>query len=97
MDQPITEAEKKKIYDELAEYLISGLEKAEIFEEEAAHSADFVLKRLDTIATRRQLLEFLAQLSSKWDIYRPAYEKVKKEELLQQVQSELSQLQIQTK
>lgn len=88
----IDEQTKKKIYEDLAEELIAGLEKGLILEQDSKDSAGLILDKLDKIHTREELIVFLELLSRRWDIYREVYLEVKKGELLDSIQSELVQI-----
>lgn len=88
----IDEQTKKKIYEDLAEALIAGLEKGLIPEQDSQDSSAFILDNLDAIQTREELIRFLETLCRRWDIYREVYLEVKKGELLDSIQSELTQL-----
>lgn len=95
MDQKnplFTLEEREKLLDELAEMMISGLEKGLILDPDAKESSTFVLERINTITNKNQLEQFLKELSIRWDIYKEAYEKFKREQLLNRVQTELQQL-----
>lgn len=94
-NQPITEEERKKVYDILAELLLKGLDlgNPDVFDvKDSEDSAEFIASKLDLVKTRGELLEFLKQLSEQWDVYRAAYVDMQKEDLMRKVQEELSQL-----
>lgn len=69
MAQSITEIERKKIYDDLAELMISSIERSDLPLKEIKKSAQYILETLDTIKTEEELLEFLRALGGKWKMY----------------------------
>lgn len=71
--QAITEQERSRVYDDLFHAVYYALEKGEIVEVDAQESADFILKKLDTLQTKAELLIFLEELANKWTIYSNAY------------------------
>jgi len=87
----ITQEEREKIYAQLAEAMMSALEGDQATEEDAAESAEIILK-LDTIQTRGELIILLANLAARWNMYRSVYLDAKKDELLSKVNVELSQM-----
>ncbi len=93
--QPVTEEERKKIYDILAELLLKGLElqNPDTFTvKDSEDSAEFIITKLHDVKTRGELLEFLKQLSERWDVYRSAYADMQKEDLMKKVQAELQKM-----
>lgn len=92
LPQIITAEIKEGIYNDLADAMIVGLKNGVIFTDDASSSADYVLKNLETISDKDQLMGFLAILSKKWDVYKDVYLKIKKEDLIDKVQSELKQI-----
>lgn len=94
--QPITEAERSSVYDDLFHAVYYAIEKAEITEEDAQESADFILKRLDTIQTKQELLTFLEELANKWTIYSNVFLLAKSEnqtkEKIQDIQQQIDKL-----
>lgn len=84
--------EKEAIYNELADTMIVGLEKGELFDTDASEVSGFILSGFQEVKEKKDLLAFLEVLAKRWDIYKPIYTKYKSEELLGKVQGELDQL-----
>lgn len=84
--------EREKLYAQLAEAMISALEHGLMTDEESAESSDFVLKKLEAIQMKNEVLPFLAELSRRWSAYVSVYQDRKKDELLVKVSVELDQM-----
>lgn len=67
MDLP--EAHIKEVDRKLVETIITALREDLLSAEEYDEVADFVVKGMDAVKTRDQLLEFLRALSAKWKIF----------------------------
>lgn len=78
--QAIGEEKRKEVYDDLAEAMISAVERGEMLYEEGQESANFILEKLDHITNAQELLAFLQELSNKWKIYEPVFTKIKGQE-----------------
>ncbi len=89
----ITEDLRKKIYDDLAEAMISALEAGRINQEEGKKSAKFILNSLDNIKTKEELKKFLEDLGNQWNIYKGVLIKLKNEEVQNQDAQKLAQIQ----
>lgn len=92
---PVSDAARMVLYNELCEAMIEGLKSHIMQYETAQDSAEEILK-LDGIKTYPELLVFLGTLSEKWPAYRPVYflvkeveTKVKDEALMKNVINEL--------
>jgi UDP-2,3-diacylglucosamine pyrophosphatase LpxH len=97
MDVPF-DAVKKKVYSELADAMITGLDQAQIIPEEVQKSADYILRYLNEAKTEDDLLLILGELGSRWNIYNGVFLKYKTEQIkrrdqqkLQEVKSRLQQ------
>lgn len=88
----LSEEEKTAIYNQLAELLIVGLEKADIEEASASESAKYILEQLKLLATKAELLGFLEKLAAQWDIYKEAYAQAKKQEIMQKIEQGMGAL-----
>lgn len=78
MDENVfSEEDRKKIYDELADLMIDGMEKGLLSGPESKISAQFILDNLEMIKTHEEFKKFLSDLSKKWTVYLPAYTKIK--------------------
>lgn len=73
----ITEESRKKIYDQLANAMIEGMEKGELNDEESKKSAQCILENLDDLETEEELIEFLQELSDNWPSYKSTYDNIK--------------------
>lgn len=89
----ITEDQKEKIYGELMNLIIDGLDKGVIFKEDAQDAAEFILARMEKVDTEKDLILFLDDLARKWDVFLPEFHLVKKNELINKVQQELQEIQ----
>jgi hypothetical protein len=69
MNNALTEEERKKVYDDLADLMIGALEREELSVPEMKKSAAFILDTLDTIKDEDQLIVFLRSLGEKWKSY----------------------------
>lgn len=69
MAQSITEIERKKIYDDLADLMIDAVERNDLPFKEMKKSCQYILETLDTVKTEDELLEFLHVLGEKWKSY----------------------------
>lgn len=69
MAQTITEVERKKIYDDLADLMIDAVEREYLPIKEMKKSCQYILETLDTVKTEDELLEFLHVLGEKWKSY----------------------------
>ncbi len=92
---PVSEAARNVLYNELCQAMIDGLKSHIIQYESAQNSAEYILK-LDEIRNYPELLAFLNELAEKWPVYRPVYflvkeveTKVKDETLMNNVMNEL--------
>jgi len=69
MNNTVTEDDRKKVYDDLADLMIGALEREELSVAEMKQSAAFILGTLDTITDEEQLIVFLRSLGMKWKAY----------------------------
>lgn len=69
----ITDDRRKKFYDDISHTMIGALFEGYISAKDARESAQFILNRLDTITTEKELLRFLEELTKKWHIYNGVY------------------------
>ncbi len=95
----ITDEFRNKVYDDLCDTMIAALGSGQISDEEATISSKYILDNLDGIKSTVELETFLANLTSKWDIYKSSYQKIRSENVnkqdeqkLQEVTNKLSQL-----
>ncbi len=66
----ITEEFREKIYKELAEVMLHGLESGQITVEESKALSRFVLDHLDNAQTYAEFSNFLKELVDKWPVYK---------------------------
>jgi len=99
LSSPITEEQKKKVYDDLALAMIDGMEQGTFSDEESRASAEFVLAKLGTVKTEQELFQFLEELGKRWSIYEKVLLKLKGQKnnqidqvKLQEVKNKLNQL-----
>jgi len=90
--QVVSDQLKKKIYDDLADVVIAALERQQILTDDAAESAQFILRRVEKATTLQDLTQALRELSSRWDIYTNVFLDLKKQDLIGKVERELQQL-----
>jgi len=76
---PISDAARTILYNELCAAMIEGLKAHSIQYESAQESAKTILQ-LDSIKTYPELLTFLEEVSEKWPVYKPVYFLVKEVE-----------------
>ncbi len=75
-DDSVSEELRKKVYEMLADAMITGLEmlNPDIFNvKDSEVSAELIATTLDQIKTKHELLLFLKKLSDRWEVYRPVY------------------------
>ncbi len=77
MDQKLTDEERDKIYDDLADTMIDALGKGFISDEEAPNSSKYILEALDNVKIQSELDKFFQDLCNRWKIYKPVYDKFK--------------------
>lgn len=95
MAQSITEIERKKIYDDLADLMIDAVEREDLPIKEMKKSCQYILETLDTVKTEDELLEFLHVLGEKWKLY--AIELVRYEGKKRETQDQAKIQEIQSK
>jgi len=71
---------KNKLYDDLAEVMLQGIINESISSELSHEITITILKKLDSVKSRDELLEFLHNLATKWSAYNPFYVKLKYED-----------------
>lgn len=82
-----------RLYDELAEELLQGVVNESISSELAHEIAQLILKKLDGIQSKDELLIFLQDLSTKWSSYNPFYIKMKYEDEKKRDQEKIADVQ----
>lgn len=82
-----------RLYDELAEELLQGVVNESISSELAHEIAQLILKKLDGIQSKDELLTFLQDLSTKWSSYNPFYIKMKYEDEKKRDQEKIADVQ----
>lgn len=60
---------KEEVQRKIVESIISGLENNLLTKEELPVTADFVLERMDKIASHEELINFVSELSSRWTVF----------------------------
>ena len=65
----ITEAHKELIERRIIEAIITGLKNAQLTESELPEIAGFTLDEIDNVTTEGQMLEFLSNLTRKWNVF----------------------------
>lgn len=60
---------KNKIEEELVKTIATGLEQGRILPKDTQGIADFILGRIDQIASHEQLTQFLSELSFRWPVF----------------------------
>lgn len=86
-----------RLYDELAEALLRGVLNESITSELAHEIAQLILKKLDAIESKDELLVFLHDLSTKWSSYNPFYIKMKYEDEKKQDDAKIADVQAKLK
>lgn len=66
----VTDEYREKVYKELAEVMLHGLESGQITVAESKELSQFVLDHLDNVRTYAELSDFLKELVSKWPFYK---------------------------
>lgn len=61
---------REKVYKELAEVMLHGLESGQISVEESKALSRFVLDNLDNVKNYAELSSFLKELVDKWPVYK---------------------------
>lgn len=84
--QPLSEEECSKVYDQLADVMIAALESGYMFTEDANASADYIKEHIETLQTRDDMLQFLLDLSSQWEVYKKVAIDYKKFDLVQRLE-----------
>lgn len=86
------EASRKKIYDNLADVLITALENGKATQEDEIKSAEFILQELEKVKNKKDLLIFLKRLTDQWPIYDPVYVKILDEDAKVEVQKKIEEI-----
>lgn len=84
-----TTEDKNRIETSIVNAIISSLKTNAIEELELSAVADFVLGRIDNVKTNIELLAFLSELSSKWQIFKQI-EKIEQGKLKEQKEDEVA-------
>lgn len=85
-----------KIYHDLAEAMLSALEKGKMLAEESRYSSQYIIEKMEVIRKKSELVLFLEDLSSRWPAYYDVFVRTKNEigdtQKIQNVESQLDQL-----
>lgn len=92
----VTSEYREKVYKELAQAMLDGLDKGTITVEQSDEISHFVLDHLDNVGSTADLIVFVKELASKW----PAYQSVslqlqdesQKDEKIKGVQENINQI-----
>lgn len=84
--QLLSEEERSKVYDQLADMMIVALETGQMFTEDANASADYIKEQIETVQTRDEMLQFLLALSSQWEVYKKVALDYKKLDLVHRLE-----------
>jgi len=74
----ITKEQKDKLYNELYDALLAGLEVNSISHDDSQVSAEFILSSLEKTHDYNSLMFFLQDLSNRWPVYKDVYTRYKK-------------------
>lgn len=66
----VTSEEREKLYKELAEKMLQGLETGEIEVEASEDSSEYILEHLDKVQTKAELMAFLEEVGNRWPVYK---------------------------
>lgn len=70
---------KNKIYKDLLDALLKGLESGKNTEKDAQESSGFILDNLEKITNQEELISFLETISNKWPVYHDVLLRIKEE------------------
>lgn len=62
--------DKAKVEDSVVQIIINGLDKGLLAEKDLSEISNFVLKGVDSVKTREELILFSRNLSAKWPIFK---------------------------
>lgn len=65
----LTPEHKKDVEIKLVEIVADALEHGKLSSDEATQASQFILDRIDEVNTQEELLIFLEELSSLWDVF----------------------------
>ncbi len=72
-----TQEKKKELEKQIVELAISALESGVITEDILGEVSQFVLSKIDRIKNTKELDYFLAELSKRWNIFKPLFQEQK--------------------
>ncbi len=92
----ITLEYRDRVYKELAQATLDGLDTGRITVEQSKEIAQFVLERLDGVNTQVELNSFLQELINKWSVFQSVSLKLQeegfKDEKIKEVQENINQI-----
>lgn len=92
----ITAEYREKVYKELAQAMLDGLDKGTITIEQSDEISHFVLDHLDNVGTIADLIVFVKELASKWPVYQSVLlrlqDESQKDEKIKGVQENINQI-----
>lgn len=65
----LSQERKDEVLKEIADLIIAGLKDGTILEDDLFPIANFVLEKIDTLATEEQMVVFLSELVQKWPVF----------------------------
>lgn len=68
---------KKELYDSLCTGILDSMVHGNATFQDGKESARFILDNLEKVSTKKELLQFLFDLTTKWKLYNPYYVKIK--------------------
>ncbi|MBU4016288.1 hypothetical protein KJ980_01655 [Patescibacteria group bacterium] len=69
----LSQERKDEVLKAIAELIIAGLKDGSIVEDDLFPIANFVLEKIDTLATEEQMVVFLSELAQKWPVFSKIY------------------------
>lgn len=75
----ISDEARDKIYTQIADTMIEGLEAGTLSADESQQSSQYILDRLDDVHTFQEAVELLKDVSERWPAYRNALSVIEKE------------------
>lgn len=84
---------KTETYDMLKDALLKGLEKEELSDYDITRSSRYITTHLEAVATPKQLVFFLKDLTDKWKTYGQVYLHFKQKDVMSADQTKMTEIQ----
>ncbi|MFH0979511.1 MAG: hypothetical protein V1803_01025 [Candidatus Roizmanbacteria bacterium] len=92
MDQNLSPAEKKKIYEDLFDITFEQLKSKKLSVEEGQILAGFMLDNMESLKNKEELFIFLEKLAKKWSFFNNYFMENKGEKTLKEDKTKIEEL-----